>query len=228
MARATARPRSGSISGACVVHDPAYSEDVARSAEELREFTPRLLHAIQVYFRVERRLTRSRLGFDRPLTWETRNALLESFAMHTRGLADFFYTFKKGRGAADAAAFHFFGSANDWREVVGPPGPWLRRVRFRPEKNSREARTDRFGEQIAHLTYHAEPVSDLASGWPTMQLASEVGTAAWRFINAVDDAHVHPGFKTLASRELPARSKLDDGLLPMLLWTPPTLRARQS
>lgn len=197
-----------------------------RTGESLQLFSRRLLTVFQIYFRVERCLTRSRVGFGARQDWETHTALVESFAMHTRGLADFFFTFKGSRHDSDAFAFHFFASADEWRSIVGEPGPWLRRVRFRPERGSPEERTDRFGEQVAHLTYNAEPASSFAAGWPTMQLANEIGLAACAFIDHVDDTLVASDFKDQAIREVPVRAKLGDRLMPLVLWTPPTLRGR--
>jgi hypothetical protein len=120
---------------------------VGRSEKELAEFSKRLLHGVQLYFRLTRTLTRIRIGFDAEPSWETSSAQVESFAMHTRGLADFFYSFKRGRFDDDAFAFDFFDSPDEWRGIIGEPGQWLRRVQFKPEKGSPEARVDRFGKR---------------------------------------------------------------------------------
>ena len=149
------------------------------SDEELVQFSKRLLHSVQLYFQLSRTLTRVRLGIDPESPWDTSSAQVESFAMHTRAFADFFYRFKRRR-FDDAFAFHFFDSPEDWRKLVGEAGPWLRRVRFTPETGSPEDRVDRFAQQIAHLNYHVPPVSDFARGWPVMQLSNELGVALAR------------------------------------------------
>jgi len=194
---------------------------VERSNKELAAFSQRLLHGVQLYFRLSRTLARVRVGFEPEPPWETSSAQVESFAMHTRGLADFFYTFKKGNFDDDAFAFHFFKSAEEWRDIVGEAGPWLRRVRF---KGSREERVDRFGKQIAHLNYDEDPVSDFARGWPVMQLSSEIGAALAQFTLTVDKAKVARDFKAKAWREIPAVAKLNDPSLPFVVWTRPSLR----
>ena len=84
-----------------------------RSDNELVEFSKRLLHNVQLYFRLSRTLTRVRLGFDPEAPWDTSSAQVESFAMHTRAMADFFYRFKRGRHASDAFAFDFFSSSQE-------------------------------------------------------------------------------------------------------------------
>jgi hypothetical protein len=200
---------------------------VERSDKELAEFSRRLLHSVQLYFCLSRTLTRIRLGFEAEPAWETSSAQVESFAMHTRGLADFFYVFKRKRGRAfddDAFAFDFYESPEKWRDIVGEPGPWLRRVRFKPEKGSPEEQVDRFGKQIAHLNYDIPPVSDFARGWPVMQISNEVGSALARFTLAVNGRKLARGFKTKVWREIPAAAKLNDPMLLPPVWTRPSLR----
>ena len=199
---------------------------VERSNAELVEFSPRLLHSLQIYFGLARALTRVRIGFDPEPAWETSSAQVESFAMHTRGLADFYFKFQRtGRHAKhDAFAFDFFASAEHWRRIIGEPGPWLRRARFQPEKGSAEEYVDRFGAQIAHLNYKASPASDFARGWPVMQLASEIGAATARFVAEVDDGKVAPDFKDKAWREIPVVARLEDAVMPLAAWTRPSLR----
>ncbi len=68
-----------------------------RTNEELVTFSERLLHSTVLYFRLARALTRTRIGIEAPQPWETSTAQVESFAMHTRGLADFFYRVKRSK-----------------------------------------------------------------------------------------------------------------------------------
>jgi hypothetical protein len=191
-----------------------------RTDQDLAAFSKRLLHSVQLYFRLSRTLTRVRIGFESEAPWETSSAQVESFAMHTRGLADFFYSFKGGDVHDDAFAFHYFDSAEEWRNMVGDVGPWLRRVR---RKGSRDDRVDRFGK-IAHLNYDVPPVSDFARGWPVMQLSYDIGSALARFTLTVDRRKVARGFKTKAWREVPALAKLNEPMLPPVVWTRPSLR----
>lgn len=194
------------------------SATVLRPVDDLIGFSGQLLHSFQIYFSVGRTLARVRFGFVAPLpAWDITTALVESFAMHNRALFDFFYGPHPQR-ADDARAFDYFGSEEEWANLVGAPGHWLTQVR------EPTTRRDQFGKQIAHLTYRAGPASDSADSWPVMQLASEMGSATWRFIRSVDQRLVVAGFCEDAAREVPARARLEDARLPLLLWTPPAIR----
>ena len=196
-----------------------------RPDTELAEFSERLLHNTVLYFRLSRVLTRARIGIDAPQPWETATAQVESFAMHTRGLADFFYKFRRSPNFPDdALALDYFASGSTWQKLIGLPGPWLQRVWFRPERYSPEELVDRFGEQIAHLNYHALPLSDFARGWPVMQLAAEIGRAVAIFSAEVEPAKVVAGFRTKVWREIPVTAKTDDPRLFLAAWTRPSLR----
>ena len=45
-------------------------------------------------------------------------------------------------------------------------------------------------DQIGHLNFRTLPVSEDARGWPTIQLARELGSAVATFVNVVDDGKV--------------------------------------
>jgi hypothetical protein len=66
--------------------------DPHRVDRKLVAFSDRLLNSVQLYFGLARRLARLRLSFEQAPPWETETAMVESFALHTRGLADFFFT----------------------------------------------------------------------------------------------------------------------------------------
>jgi hypothetical protein len=133
-------------------------------------------------------------------------ALVESFALHTRALSDFFYVPKRSKRQPDIAfAFDFFDPPSLW----APPeqGVWLSRIK-RPARKP-EDRTDRFGEQIGRLTFKRPALSDYASGWPVVQITNEIGAPLREFITRVDDAGVAPDFKRKALREIPAVARID-------------------
>jgi hypothetical protein len=190
-----------------------------RSSNELVEFSHRLLHDIQVFFHVGRALTRWRLGLGRPLSWETEMALVESFALHTRALSDFFYTEKRGRHADNAFAFDFFDHPQQWRRVAPPQGPWLSGIK-RTARNPQD-RVDRFGEQLGHLTFKQPAVSDYARGWPVAQVTHEIGVVLRAFIHAVADAKVASDFKNKAWQEIPAVARIPDDHKAIGLWAQP-------
>lgn len=201
------------------------TEDLSQA--QLVEFSDRLLDSIQLYFGLARLLTRIRLEFDSAPAWETETAMVESFALHTRGLADFFFTVqgsKNSRKRFDAWAIHYFMPTERWAEIVGLPGPWLRRVYLRP--SSGVAGVDRFGAQIAHLNYREPPASELARGWPVMQIANDLALAVAAFVRNVEPALVGASFCDKVWRQLPVGARLNRPLLPLATWTRPALRPR--
>lgn len=195
----------------------------ARSATEVVAFSQRLLHDLQVFFSVSRSLVRKQLGISGPLPWDMETALIESFGLHARALTDFFFTRKQGRGKHDAFAFHFFEPHMLWLNVMPDQGPWLRQVRMRATRGG-GATVDRFGTQIAHLSFQRTPPSDYARGWPVMQVANEVGHVLHCFLQHVDESKVCEGFIPQALREIPVIARLDDSLQPMAAWTRPAIR----
>jgi hypothetical protein len=105
---------------------------------------------------------------------------------------------------------------------VGSPGLWLSQVYSRRSKETEGI--DRFGAHVAHLSYRDPPTSDLARGWPVMQVAHDLGLAVARFVLNVDSSLVRPNFKTNAWREIPVSARLDRTLLPLATWTRPATR----
>ena len=197
-----------------------------REVERLVALSERLLFSIRLYFALSRRLTRIRLGLESGPAWEVETAMVESFALHTRGLADFFFTTSGSanpRRVHDAWALQFFDPPDRWAELVGDPGPWLRQVYVRKSKSADHV--DRFGTLVAHLNHWDPPGSELARGWPVMQLAHNLGLADAKFVRHVDSEKVVPRFRNEALREVPVSARLDQSrLMPMLAWTRPALR----
>jgi hypothetical protein len=194
---------------------------IVRTDDERVALSRWLLHDVQVFFGVTRSLVRIHVGFDPPPAWEVRVAQVESFAVHARALTDFF--FKRTRSQwfeDDALAGDFFDHASGWRKFAEEPGPWLKRVQYRPKDQPPSEIVDLFGSHIGHLNFRREPIADVAQGWPPMQVAAELGTLLDRFVDAVDDARVAPDFKTKARREIPVASLRVDDPLAMALWTP--------
>ena len=168
-----------------------------RSAHELVEFSSHLLTDVQVFFRAGRMLTRRQLGLSPPLPWEVETALIESFALHTRAFADFFYR-DTGRDD-DAFATHYF-PPNAW-QTIRPAAPrWVQSIRGRGR--------DRVGKEIVHLTYHRLTLADDARGWPVVQVAGAVGTVLRVFIEEVDDRLVAPEFKQSVWAEIPVFARV--------------------
>lgn len=111
----------------------------------------------------------------RDLGWldlETRNAQVEAFAIHARGLLDFFYP-PLSRKRDDALALHYVEPVL-WKPP--PPTPALELIR------------GRVGKEIAHLTYGRLKVTEEAKKWDYGQI--------W-----LDMAHVVAAFIDTASRD---------------------------
>jgi hypothetical protein len=146
-------------------------------------------------------------------------ALIESFALHTRALSDFFYVPKRGRHRDNAFAFDFFDQPQQWQKIVPPQGPWLAAIK-RASADPKD-RVDRFGEHLGHLTFKRAAVSDYARGWPVIQVADELGVAVRAFVEHVDDSRVAPDFKAKAWRELPVGARLARVQKAVGIWAKP-------
>ena len=195
-------------------------KDAARQLQlgdpQLIGFSERLLHEIQIFFRGGRALVRLHAGLGRPVRWEVEMALVESFAVHTRALADFFFQAKRGsRFPNDAFAIDYFDSPKNWIKLAGPPGHWLRAIR------DQRSQVDRFGAQIGHLNYGTHPLSEDATGWPTVQLMREMGSTLQTFIDNVPPQRVSDDFTMKARAEVPLAARLQGQPLALALWTPP-------
>ena len=182
----------------------------------------RLLHDLQVFFHVGRTLTRWQLGLGSTMTWEVQIALIESFALHARELNDFFYVPKRGREPLNAYAFDYFaGEKRTWHGALVPAqGPWLSRIKVAAKDPA--ARVDRFGKEIAHLTFEeAIPLTEHAHGWPVMQIANELGTVLRVFVQNVSGVKIDANFKTKALREIPLPARLERVEMGALMWARP-------
>jgi hypothetical protein len=165
--------------------------------DELVVFSRHLLYDVQLFFREGRALVRSRLELSPRMAWEVEMALVESFALHARSLADFFFKDKGRRD--DALAAHYF-APGDWKAIRPEPGPWVLEVKH-PE-------LDRVGKEIAHLTYHRVTLAERAKGWPVAQIAGALGAVLRVFVENVPAQNVTPEFIEEAWREIPVFARL--------------------
>lgn len=220
--RSSQRLRPVRRNGGVATSDDESADIRAVRDQELQHLSRRLLHDLQVFFHVGRTLTRSQFGLGSKATWEVQTALVESFALHARGLGDFFYIPKRGSYKESAFAFDFFDDDNlSWNDDLKPPqGPWLRRIKRGGSDPA--GRLDRFGQEIAHLTF-ADDISlaEHARGWPVVQIANEIGEVLRVFVDNVADATVVGDFKAKARREIPLAARLDNAGLGAGLWGRP-------
>ncbi len=119
--------------------------------------------------------------------WATRNALLESFTLHARSLADFFYA--ASPKPDDAIADDFFDD-DTWRRQRVPENRGWRRFRRR------------VGKEIAHLTYKRHDPYDEAATWPHGQIFLELVAVVGEFVRLVPPERLHPEFEARADEAL--------------------------
>lgn len=100
------------------------------------------------------------------------NAILESFAIHTRSLLDFFYS--SGSRDDDVVAEHFFSSATVWISAR-PPKTYEQRMRIK----------DRVSKEIAHLTIARQNVK--SKKWPYKSIRRDLNRAFSVFFKIVPD-----------------------------------------
>jgi hypothetical protein len=128
---------------------------------------------------------------------ETRNAQVESFAIHARLLLDFFYPSEKPRDD-DVLAKHFVDGA--WR----PPAltPALSELR------------QRVGKGVAHLTYSRLNVTEEGKQWLYTDICSDFGHVVRAFAAAASSERLPEDVRE-TMRELyrePKRSAASAGL----------------
>jgi hypothetical protein len=121
-------------------------------------------------------------------TWEVsipedivaKNAIVETFAIHTRALLQFFFSEKFRTRDTDIVAEHFFDPSDSWR-----------RVRVRDWDDDLADLRDRVGREIAHITSfrQAYPIED--KRWPIQEILFEIASLARRFLDAVPE-HYRP------------------------------------
>jgi hypothetical protein len=141
--------------------------------DELRGFAKdHLLYEVEMFSLLTARLLKA-LAHDaeagkRDLDWldiETRNAQVESFAIHTRALLGFLYEPRHSK-PDDAMASHFV--PDGWKPP--PLRPALQRV------------GPRVGKEVAHLTYGRLRVDEEAKGWPYGQIWLDVAAVLREFL----------------------------------------------
>jgi hypothetical protein len=142
--------------------------------DELRDFARNhLLYEVEMFSRLTARLLvvlehDAKVGRqDRDwLDIETRNAQVESFAIHARALRGFLHEIPKPHpNKPDALARHY---AHGWN----PPalGPTLDVV------------ADRVGQEVAHLSYGRLRIDEEAKGWPYGQMWLDIASVLQQFV----------------------------------------------
>ena len=116
-----------------------------------------------------------------------RNALLESFAIHTRSLMYFLFTSDVDREVHDdMVAEQFVADPAKWDAARGGVSSVFHVVDFRA------------GKEVAHLTYERLSVGPISKAWDTVAIATELLRLMTLF-----DAHARPGTLAVPAATLP-------------------------
>jgi hypothetical protein len=128
-----------------------------------------------------------------------KNALVESFTIHTRALMDFLYV--GNPRDTDVVVTDFF-TEEEWRRMSAAPEPdppWRTPSNVRSNKEHPvlvEARR-RTSKEIAHLTYNRLDRIGDDKLWPTAEIVDALSTDLGRFVDQVPAERVVDGFKAI-------------------------------
>jgi hypothetical protein len=147
----------------------------ARTPEQFRAVTDHLLYEIQMFDTTARTLTAGLFG-----PGIATNAFLESFAIHSRALVQFFYA--KSPQADDVIAEDFFPEAHQWQSLRGALPDALTPV------------SRRVGKELAHLTYARLDVTPEAKRWDIRQVWESLSGVIDLFIQNVDREKLGPAW----------------------------------
>lgn len=151
------------------------------TTDKLRAISEHVLYEAEMLVGIWPALNAGQFGPDHD--YVIRNALVEAFAVHARGLSDFLFGTPRDD---DAAAEQFFG-----------PGEWvaLRGEDISPELKAVRRRTNK---EIAHLTYSRLNVPEASQSWMQHAIVLELQRVFFRFVERVDPELVTQGFKARA------------------------------
>jgi hypothetical protein len=154
---------------------------MAVEPEKLRAISEHVLYEAEMLVGIWPALNAGQFGPDHVNV--IRNALVEAFAVHARGLSDFLFCEPR---EDDAAAEQFFG-----------PGEWvaLRGEDLSPELQAVRRRTNK---EIAHLTYSRLNVPEASGSWMQHAIVLELQRVFFRFVESVDPGLVTQDFKLRA------------------------------
>ncbi len=139
-----------------------------RTDEELRQISEHLFYELWMLDTTARVLAIEAFG-EGPV----RNALLESFTIHARGLLQFF--FPNQPRPDDAAAVDFLPAAAAWETARGDMPPILADL------------AARVGKEVAHLTYGRLRVTPDTKPWHFLAVVDALSVVAQTFRSMVPE-----------------------------------------
>jgi len=102
-----------------------------------------------------------------------KNAILESFCIHVRGLMDFL--FNENPRPDDVVAGDYFEDPGNWVEVRGEMSDFLKIAKVR------------VGKEVAHLTYGRLDVTPDKKKWEFLKIFGELNRVIKMFLVSVQD-----------------------------------------
>jgi hypothetical protein len=145
-----------------------------RSRDELRDASDHLFYEVWMLDCTARVLGMGVFG-----EGPARNAFLESFTIHARGLLQFFYPPTSPR-RDDMLATDFVLNVAEWESARGPMPQLLASV------------SARVGKEVAHLTYGRLLVTQDTKPWSFVDVAEEISRIAGVFRSLVPDDLLGP------------------------------------
>lgn len=154
-----------------------------RSEAELRSASNDLYYEFWMFVKLASGLATGILGES-----VLNNALLESFAAHTRVLLDFLYDDNPGEN--DVSALDFVANREDW--ILARP---------RMSRMLKELSDDvrhRVGKEIGALPYDRHAGVPERKPWPFMQIAKELNAAFDAFLETAPEHFLGPRWKDVS------------------------------
>ena len=164
-----------------------------RSDVELIAISEDLLYEISMLFGTAEALATSVEPDESDVGARTvHNALLESFAIHTRVLLDFLYG--NPRPPDDVTAGDFFDSADRWKKSRPAKPEWFDSIRRGVAK------------RVAHLSYVRSDIEPEERQWKVRQIAEEIAKILHRFIKLVPVSRICIKFREFISETVDAEA----------------------
>jgi len=164
--------------------------DEQRRIEKLRLASKDLLYEIDMLDFTTKTLLRPSTGKSR-----TRNAAIESFAIHARNLIHFLYA-DRPKSDEVTASKYFMGRVK-WEDVRPVISDILK---------SAWGRADR---EIAHLTFERQKVTLAKKGWPVAEIHRDIFSVLGLFLLRVPDSLLSPALLKYRKTLVASQSRRD-------------------
>lgn len=145
---------------------------MTKSPEQLKKISEEhLYYEMWMFFSVAEAIEKFQHA-DPQLNQIIKNALIESFAIHTRNLIDFLYP--RSRRNDDITALDFFDKPMEWEEKRGELSDTIEKARKRADK------------EIAHLTKKRISGTPPEKSWGVVEIMKEINDKLIVFVENAD------------------------------------------